>query len=354
MRINWILPEASQCGGIRVALQYANALTDFGHDVICYVPKSGQHFGWKKIFFPKEIFLMKRNSELRGEWFDNKFHFEYPIWINNKSIRDADVTIATSWITSYWVNELSELKGKKVYFIQGFETWGDKKYNDNVLKSYEFPFDERITVSTALHDRLLQKTGADSKIVCNGVEDCFLQETEKGKDTITIGMPYREMRGNDIKNCKLGIKVLLKIKEKYPTVKLAAFGFKKPNQWNEQIEFCENPTRKELVRFYSKTNIFYVPSLYEGWGLPSMEAMAQSNTVLASCSGIIQEIGVDGENTIILRNPLDEKEAFDKIAYLLQNMEETRKIGENARLAVSQMTESRSAHKFESILNEMI
>ena len=354
MKINWILPEASQCGGIRVVLQYANALTTLGHDVICYVPRSGQHFGWKKIFFPKELLRMKQNGELRGEWFDNKFWFKYPVWINNASIRDADITIATSWITSYWVHKLSRTKGKKVYFIQGFETWGNKKYNEIVLNSYLLPFDERITVSTALHDRILRETGSDSKIVCNGVEECFLKDLEKPRNILTVGMPYREVRGDDIKNCTLGIRVLLRVKKIYPDVKIAAFGFKKPDNWNEFIDFYENPTREELVEFYRKTSIFYVPSLYEGWGLPAMEAMAQKNAVLASCSGLIQEVGVDGENCIVLKNPSDEEEAFNKIMALIQDFNKTQKIGQNAGKVISQLSENKSIKKFENVLLEAI
>lgn len=350
MKINWVLPEASQCGGIRVALQYANALTALGHDVVCYVPKSGQHYGWKKIFFPKEILRMKKNSELRGEWFTNEFRFEYPVWINNTSVRDADVTIATSWITSYWVNKLSRTKGKKVYFIQDFETWGNKKYNEIVLNSYHLPFDERITVSTALHDRVLKETGSNSKIVCNGVEECFLKDLKKNQNSLVVGMPYREVRGDDVKNCALGIRVLLNIKKKYPEVRLAAFGFKKPDDWNDLIDFYENPTREELVEFYRKTNIFYVPSLYEGWGLPAMEAMAQKNAVLASYSGLIQEVGVDGENCIVLKNPSDEEEAFNKITDLIQDSDKAKKIGQNAREVISQFSENKSVKKFEKAI----
>lgn len=354
MKINWVLPEASQCGGIRVALQYANALTTLGHDVVCYVPKSGQHFGWKKIFFPKELLRMSQNGELRGEWFDNKFRFEYPVWINNASVRDADVTIATSWITSYWVHELTKEKGVKTYFIQGFETWGNAKYNEIVLNSYRLPFDERITVSTALHDRILKEAGSNSVIICNSVEECFLEDLEKPKNNITVGMPYREIRDDDVKNCALGIRVLLKIKEKYPEIKIATFGFKKPEGWNDLIDFCENPTREELVEFYRKTNIFYVPSLYEGWGLPAMEAMAQKNAVLASCSGLIQEVGIDNENCVILKNPADEEEAYHKISALIQDSNKTQKIGQNARKVISQLSENKSVKMFERVLLKAI
>lgn len=353
MKINWILPEASQCGGIRVALQYANELVTMGHDVICYVPKSGQHFGIKKIMFIKEIVKFRFRSELRGEWFDNIFRFEFPLWINNKSIREADITIATSWITSYWVSKLNQNKGKKVYFIQDFETWGNKKENEIVLRSYKLPFDERITVSTALHDRLIDEINVDSKIVCNGVENCFLDDREKKFEKIIIGMPYRPVRGDDVKNCALGIEVLLKIKEMYPKVGIRVFGFKKPENWNDVIDFVENPSREQLVDFYNKTTIFYVPSIYEGWGLPAMEAMAQKNCVVASNSGLIKEIGVDGANCIILRNPKDFNETVNLISNLINNIEIAKEIGINARNSVSEMSISCSSKKFEKIIKSV-
>lgn len=200
MKINWILPEATKSGGIIVALQYANILTEKGHDVVCYAPLSGQHYGWKKIFFLKEVIKTKLYPNYKGKWFDNKFRFEFPLWINNKNIRDADVTIATSWITSYWVSKLYKTKGKKVYFIQDFETWGNPKTNELVRKSYNLPFDKYISVSTELHNRLIKECNCDSAIVCNGVEEIFTKDLgKKLNKQIVIGFPYRETRGDDIK-----------------------------------------------------------------------------------------------------------------------------------------------------------
>ena len=162
---------------------------------------------------------MHFSDNMKGKWFNNEFTFAFPTWITNNSIRDADITIATSWITSYWVSGLKHDKGVKVYFIQGFETWGTDKINKIVMDSYTLPFDKRITVSTALHDRLLSEVGADSEVVCNGVEKCFLKEVKKKRNNnIVIGMPYRDVRGDDIKNCGLGLKVLLKIKKENPDI----------------------------------------------------------------------------------------------------------------------------------------
>lgn len=357
MKINLILPGAGNCGGVRVAFEYMNALTEYGHDVVCYVPACGSYVGWKKILFPKAIIRLICSHDLQGRWFEKRFDLKFPFIISNFTVRDADVTIATSWLTSYWVNRLSPQKGKKVYFIQGFETWGSPQLNIKVLKSYRLAFDEHTSVSTALHDRLFNEAGCKSKVVCNGVEDCFLTPVEKeipSESIITIGIPYRSSRGDDIKNCTLGISVLYQIKKKYPHVKLVAFGFKKPSEWDEQIIFVENPSREVLVKLYAHINIFYVPSIYEGWGLPAMEAMAQKCCVIAGDSGVIKEIGRDKINCIILEDPRNKNEAINKLSELVCNPNLVSEIGEAARTSVSNMSTTKSAKRFEEILMSLL
>lgn len=355
MKINWILPEGSKSGGIKVAMDYANFLTHAGHDVICYIPLSGQHFGWKKIFFAKEVLRTKLKSDLRGEWYNNDFKFSYPIWISNKSVRDADVTIATSWITSYWVNNMKESKGKKIYFIQGFETWGNDRINDVVKKSYSLNFDKLITVSSSLKEKLKKELGVASSVACNGVEEIFLNEyKEKTPNNITIGIPFREKSGNDIKNCEFGIEILLKIKEIHPNVNLCVFGFKKPDNWEVNISFIENPSREKLAKLYSEIDIFYVPSLYEGWGLPAMEAMGMGCCVLAANSGLIEEVGVNNYNCIIINDPRDFNEIVFKINNLIKDPEKILTIGKNAHNTISKMSIKESGKKFEEIVKQTV
>ena len=81
--------------------------------------------------------------------------------------------------------------------------------------------------------------------------------------------------------------------------------------------------------------------------------MAQSSCVLAANSGIIREIGIDGENCIILQNPRDEQEAIDKIEFLIQNPDLFIKIGKNAREEVLKMSTEASSRKFEKILKDI-
>ena len=185
------------------------------------------------------------------------------------------------------------------------------------------------------------------------MEECFLKSTEndKSKDNITIGFPYREPK---VKNCDMGMRVLLKLKEKYPSIELLSFGFKKPQVWDERIRFVENPSREALVDLYGQMDIFYVPSIYEGWGLPAMEAMAQACCVVAGNSGVIQEIGRDKENCVILDDPGNEQETLDKLSELICDPAQIYAIGKKAREVVSGMTSRMSAERFEDVLRQTI
>ena len=66
MKINLVLPGAGNCGGVRVAFEYMNALVEKGHDVVCYVPASGAYIGWKKILFPKAIIRLICSHDLQA------------------------------------------------------------------------------------------------------------------------------------------------------------------------------------------------------------------------------------------------------------------------------------------------
>jgi glycosyltransferase involved in cell wall biosynthesis len=52
-------------------------------------------------------------------------------------------------------------------------------------------------------------------------------------------------------------------------------------------------TRKELIALYQGADVFVMPSLYEGFGLPVLEAMTAGAPVVATRHGSIPEVGGD-------------------------------------------------------------
>lgn len=59
----------------------------------------------------------------------------------------------------------------------------------------------------------------------------------------------------------------------------------------ERVHRIEQVSRKELMAFYKGADCFVFPSLYEGFGLPVVEAMASGLPVIAAHRGSVPEVG---------------------------------------------------------------
>ena len=84
------------------------------------------------------------------------------------------------------------------------------------------------------------------------------------------------------------------------------------------IFFLGPVDQQELVALYSMAELFVFPSLYEGFGLPVLEAMACGTPVAASNTSSIPEVAGDAA---ILFNPLDEEEMSKVISGVLGSRE---------------------------------
>ncbi|MDX1650257.1 MAG: glycosyltransferase family 4 protein, partial [Myxococcota bacterium] len=85
----------------------------------------------------------------------------------------------------------------------------------------------------------------------------------------------------------------------------------------------------ELVRLYRRAALVVVPSRYEGFGLPAVEAMACETPVVATSAGALPEVlGVGGGGVLV---PPDDPEALAKaVASLLEQPGTRRALGARA------------------------
>jgi glycosyltransferase involved in cell wall biosynthesis len=81
----------------------------------------------------------------------------------------------------------------------------------------------------------------------------------------------------------------------------------------------------ELVRYYSSATMVVVPSVYEGFGLPAVEAMCCKAPVISTTAGALPEIV--GEAGILVP-PADSKALVEAISSLIDNPEKRRQLGE--------------------------
>ena len=85
---------------------------------------------------------------------------------------------------------------------------------------------------------------------------------------------------------------------------------------SDKIHFLGRISDEELVRLYNQAECFVFPSLYEGFGLPPLEAMACGCPVLVSDIPVEREVCGDAA---LYFNPLEPSEILRMITQYLSN-----------------------------------
>ncbi|MFX0028194.1 MAG: glycosyltransferase family 4 protein [Candidatus Hermodarchaeota archaeon] len=118
-----------------------------------------------------------------------------------------------------------------------------------------------------------------------------------------------------------------KVKENKKNLKLVIAGngwknqevleFIKKNEIKDDIIFTGFTPRKDIIEFLNLAEIFIFPSLFEGFGIPNLEAMACGCPVITSNAFAIPEIV--GDAALILNNSMDPIELSNKIIQVLED-----------------------------------
>jgi glycosyltransferase involved in cell wall biosynthesis len=202
---------------------------------------------------------------------------------------------------------------KNIFMIHDFYTLKDEKlflrYLTGNLYSYLKKSDYIITNSNTTKSEYEKYYGENKNIFLNyiGIDDIYFKENLSFKEIkelsfISIG------RDEPRKNLEFMIKVLNEIKKNEINFKLFRIGeFSKENKilineynLNENIEILEDVNESELIKLYKKSNFLLFPSLYEGFGMPPIEAMACGCIPITSKKGSLKEIVNNHELTLDL------------------------------------------------------
>ena len=92
--------------------------------------------------------------------------------------------------------------------------------------------------------------------------------------------------------------------------------FIKENHLEDKVQFLKGLTNVELAIIYQLSTIFVYPSIFEGFGIPIIEALYSKVPVITNKYGVFQEAG--GPNSIYI-DPENVAELAEKITYLLDN-----------------------------------
>ena len=119
--------------------------------------------------------------------------------------------------------------------------------------------------------------------------------------------PYRLMTTASADAPLKGLSYLLTaiatLKTDYPDIKLTLVGRPKPDGETQRlitslgladcIDCVKGISHEEMVEKYARASVAVVPSVYEGFGLPAVEAMACGVPLVSTCGGALAEVVAD-------------------------------------------------------------
>lgn len=317
MRITFVLPGANLSGGVRVIAIYAEKLAQRGHDVLVLHPwppeprmrdkirsvLSGQ--GWPVPHDKKPTHFDGRNVERRI--------LDRARPLTDADVPDADVIIGTWWETCEWIEGLSQKKGAKVFFAQGYEIF-DWLPVDRVKATWRKPM-HKIVVSEWLA-KIAREVYGDREVslVPNAVDARQFHAPVRDKNaTPTVGLLYC---AESIKGCDVALRAYQLAKQKVPSLRLRSFGGDPPKRdaLPPEATFELRPPQDRLREIYAACDAWLFPSRNDGFGLPLLEAMACRTPIIATPTGAAPELTAAGAGALVrMDDPEDMANAIGRI-----------------------------------------
>lgn len=304
MRIVFVSAEPNVSGGVRTVATYARLLSRRGHKVtvVSMPPRTLSHTariaslvrgrGWPRPPRPQQ-------SHLDGAGIDHRF-IDRSRAITDRDLPDADVVIATWWLTAEWVAALSPRKGVKVHFVQGHESEIPGQPQARVAATWRLPL-HRIVCSRWLLEIAMELYG-DSAASCvpNGVDlDQFSAPPRDKQPRPTVGFVYSDAW---IKGCDMAAAAFTMAARRLPGLRLVCFGSTPVHEsvpLPPEAEYSLLPSQSDIPKLYGTCDAWLWPSRREGFGLPILEAMACRTPVIAAPAGAARELLEKGGGVLL-------------------------------------------------------
>jgi glycosyltransferase involved in cell wall biosynthesis len=146
-----------------------------------------------------------------------------------------------------------------------------------------------------------------------------------------------------LKGLPILLQAMASLIPRYPELQLTLIARPKPGGISDRlidelglrprIQFESNLTHEQIARHYAASAVAVVPSLYEGFGLPAIEAMACGVPLVSTDGGALREVVADGGHQVAAGDPAALAEG---IARLLDDPEERAALTERALARVNE------------------
>jgi len=259
-----------------------------------------------------------RFPQFNFDWFIKKYTREVKknAHISRKIIADSAST--KNDIISFF--KINPVKVEVVYLAADslFKKLPEKEKDKNVLKKYKINKKYILSVGTI----------------------------EPRKNFITLIKAF-----NHIKQKKADFNYKLVITGRTGWKSEATYLERENSPYRDDILFTGRVPDKDLVQIYNQAELFIYPSLFEGFGLPPLEAMSCGLPVIASYTSSLKEvIG----NAGILTTAGDESKLKKQILYVLENEEIKKELKRKSLIRAKNFSWEETAQKTLDIYNKTI
>lgn len=117
-----------------------------------------------------------------------------------------------------------------------------------------------------------------------------------------------------------------------------------------KVKFLDSVTDEDLPAFYKNALCFVLPSLYEGFGLPVLEAMTYGCPVITSNISSLPEVGGDA---VLYVDPLNTKDIASKIKMVIEDEKLRKDLIEKGKKQVTKFSWEKTARETLNVLESM-
>lgn len=154
-----------------------------------------------------------------------------------------------------------------------------------------------------------------------GIEFCVIKDRKKLKDVKKkYGLPEKFILGVATREPRKNLRMLveayrkLNVSDEIPLILAGKFGWGKDVKEIKGVKLLGYIPQDDLPALYNLATVFVYPSLYEGFGLPILEAMKCGCPVITSNVSSLPEVG---GKAVLYVNPLDVEDIAKSIEILL-------------------------------------
>lgn len=346
-RITFVLnmPTLKIVGGYKMVYEYASYLASKDYAVtIVYNAMNGNN----SMKLPRKLVYVIRKllGKIGPFWYklDKRVKKVTAKTIEDKYCPEADIIFATAVGTAKLVYDLSEEKGQKCYFVQGFENW--RLSDDEVIETYRYKM-KKIAVSKWLKDKIESYVDEEVTYITNGINsETFKSQIENCyRQNHTIAMLYHK---DYVKGCDTALKVLYRLKERYADLKVYMFGSPKKEEWPEWIDYTHNAKPKEVAALMNKSKVFLSTSRNEGFGLTGLESLFCDCVLVTTKNLGVMEYA--NEDNAFLCEVDNVDEIYDNVCVAFDNNEICNEKLNKSRLVKNDFDNKFSMQKFEEFI----